>query len=113
MGQVRHGSATTTHAVPPAIQRLQASLATLTELEVNSKTVAKWCQRTIGPLFSNRSASLLIAPLVMANFRANPCDTAFDTMRMRKPVWAERSEVGSIGFIALVSMETGWRKFPY
>ena len=30
MGQVRHGSATTTHAVRAAIQRSQASLATLT-----------------------------------------------------------------------------------
>jgi len=29
MGQVRHGSATTTHAVRAAIQRSQASLATL------------------------------------------------------------------------------------
>ncbi|MFE8107825.1 IS481 family transposase, partial [Sphingomonas melonis] len=29
MGQVRHGCATTTHAVRAAIQRSQASLATL------------------------------------------------------------------------------------
>ncbi|WP_283092718.1 IS6 family transposase [Acetobacter thailandicus] len=31
MGQIRHGSATTTHAVRAAIQRSQASLATLSE----------------------------------------------------------------------------------
>src|SRR3546814_4125644 len=47
MGQVRHGSATTTHAVRAAIQRSQASLATLSrELGINPKTVAKWRKRT-------------------------------------------------------------------
>jgi hypothetical protein len=42
MGQAHHGSATTTHAVRVAIQRLQASLAQLSrELGINPKTVAK------------------------------------------------------------------------
>ena len=46
MGQVRHGSATTTHAVRVAIQRSQASLAQLSrELGINPKTVAKWRKR--------------------------------------------------------------------
>ena len=46
MGQVRHGSATTTHAVRAAIQRSQASLTTLSrELGINPKTVAKWRKR--------------------------------------------------------------------
>ncbi len=46
MGQVRHGSATTTHAVRTAIQRSQASLAQLSkELGINPKTVAKWRKR--------------------------------------------------------------------
>lgn len=46
MGQVRHGSATTTHAVRAAIQRSQASLARLSrELGINPKTVAKWRKR--------------------------------------------------------------------
>ena len=46
MGQIRHGSATTTHAVRAAIQRLQASLAFLSkELGINPKTVAKWRKR--------------------------------------------------------------------
>jgi len=46
MGQVRHGSSTTTHAVRAAIQRSQASLATLSrELGINPKTVAKWRKR--------------------------------------------------------------------
>jgi transposase-like protein len=46
MGQVRHGSATTTHAVRAAIQRSQASLTALSrELGINPKTVAKWRKR--------------------------------------------------------------------
>lgn len=46
MGQVRHGSATTTYAVRAAIQRSQASLAQLSrELGINPKTVAKWRKR--------------------------------------------------------------------
>jgi len=59
MGQVRHGSAMTTHVVRAAIQRPQASLATLSrELGINPKTVAKWRKRatvkdvkTQGPSF--------------------------------------------------------------
>jgi hypothetical protein len=42
MGQVRHGSATTTHARRAATQPSQASLAQLgKELGINPKTVAK------------------------------------------------------------------------
>jgi transposase InsO family protein len=46
MGQVRHGCATTTHAIRAAIQRSQASNAELSrELGINPKTVAKWRKR--------------------------------------------------------------------
>ncbi|WP_413469638.1 hypothetical protein [Rhodovulum sulfidophilum] len=46
MGQVRHGCATTTHAIRAAIQRSQASNAELSrELGNNPKTVAKWRKR--------------------------------------------------------------------
>lgn len=46
MGQIRHGCATTTHAVRAAIQRSQASTAELSrELGINVKTVAKWRKR--------------------------------------------------------------------
>jgi transposase-like protein len=46
MVQVRHGSATTTHAVRAAIQRSQASLAQLSrEFGINPKTVTKWRKR--------------------------------------------------------------------
>ena len=47
MGQVRHGSATTTEAVRRAIQRSQASLRALAKrYGVNPKTVAKWKVRS-------------------------------------------------------------------
>ena len=47
MGQVLHGSATTTEAVRRAIQRSQASLRALAKrYGINPKTVAKWKGRT-------------------------------------------------------------------
>ena len=47
MGQILHGSATTTEAVRRAIQNSQASLRELAgRYGVNPKTVAKWRQRT-------------------------------------------------------------------
>jgi hypothetical protein len=46
MGQIRHGSATTTHAVRAALRRSQASLSSLSkEFGINPKTVAKWRKR--------------------------------------------------------------------
>lgn len=47
MGQVLHGSATTTEAVRRAIQNSQASIRMLAkQYNINPKTVAKWKQRT-------------------------------------------------------------------
>ena len=47
MGQVPHGSATTTEAVRRAIQHSQESLRTLAKRHgINPKTVAKWRKRT-------------------------------------------------------------------
>ena len=47
MGQVHHGSATTTAAVRRAIQHSQESLRTLARrYGINPKTVAKWKKRT-------------------------------------------------------------------
>ena len=46
MGQILHGSATTTEAVRRAIQHSQASLAALAKrYDLNPKTVAKWKKR--------------------------------------------------------------------
>ena len=47
MGQVLHGSATTTHAVRAAIQRSKATIAALsTQFGVNPKTIMKWRNRS-------------------------------------------------------------------
>ena len=47
MGQVLHGSATTTEAIRRAIQHSQASLRALAKrYGINQKTVAKWKERT-------------------------------------------------------------------
>ena len=47
MGQVLHGSATTTEAIRRAIQHSQASLRTLAKrYGINQKTVAKWKKRS-------------------------------------------------------------------
>ena len=47
MGQILHGSATTTAAIRRAIQRSQESLRSLTQrFGVNQKTVAKWRKRS-------------------------------------------------------------------
>lgn len=47
MGQILHGSATTTEAVRRAIQRSQESLRILAaHYGINRKTVAKWKRRT-------------------------------------------------------------------
>ena len=47
MGQVLHGSATTTEAVRRAIQHSQESLRSLAKrYGINQKTVAKWRKRT-------------------------------------------------------------------
>lgn len=47
MGQILHGSATTTHAVRAAIQRSQASIAELSQTYgINPKTVQKWRKRS-------------------------------------------------------------------
>ena len=46
MGQILHGSATTTEAVRRAIQNSQASIRSLSKrYGVNPKTVAKWRSR--------------------------------------------------------------------
>lgn len=47
MGQVLHGSATTTEAIRRAIQHSQASLRALSKrYGINQKTIAKWKKRT-------------------------------------------------------------------
>ncbi len=74
MGQILHGSATTTEAVRRAIQNSQASLRELAgRYGINPKTVAKWrrrssvCDARMGPreprstVLSNQEEALVVA----------------------------------------------------
>ena len=64
MGQVLHGSATTTEAVRRAIQHSQESLRTLARRHgINPKTVAKWRKRcSVADLRTGAEASPLHSP---------------------------------------------------
>ena len=74
MGQILHGSATTTEAIRRAIQNSQASLRELAaRYGINPKTVAKWrrrssvCDADIGPreprstVLSKEEEALIVA----------------------------------------------------
>jgi len=74
MGQILHGSATTTHAIRAAIQRSKAPLTDLAErYGLNHKTVAKWRKRafvhdaTMGPktarssVLTNEEEAMIVA----------------------------------------------------
>ena len=76
MGQVLHGSATTTHAVRAAIQRSKASIQALSErYSINPKTVAKWRKRTtpedrpMGPKVSRSTVLSAEEELLIVAFR--------------------------------------------
>lgn len=95
MGQVRHGSATTTHAVRAAIQRSKASIAELSRTcGVNPKTIAKWRRRTVvtdAPMGPKEPRSTILSKeeeaLVVA-FRRHtllPLDDCLDALQATIP----------------------------
>ena len=76
MGQVLHGSATTTHAVRAAIQRSKAPLKELAErYGLNQKTVAKWRKRAfvhdapMGPKTARSSVLTIEEEAMIVAFR--------------------------------------------
>ena len=86
MGQVLHGSATTTEAVRRAIQNSQASLRELAgRYGINPKTVAKWWRRAsasdarMGPkephstVFAKEEEALIVAFLKHTLLPLNDC----------------------------------------
>ena len=88
MGQILHGSATTTEAVRRGIQNSQASLRQLAgRYGINPKTVAKWrrrssvCDARMGPreprstVLSNHEEALVVA------FHQSP-ELAFALLRL-------------------------------
>ncbi len=66
MGQLLHGSASTTAAVRRAIHHSQASLNTLADrYDINPKTVAKWKERTLvhdTPMGPKQPRSTVLTP---------------------------------------------------
>ena len=66
MGQVLHGSATTTHAIRTAIQRSKAPLKNLAvQYGLNQKTVAKWRKRSFvhdAPMGPKAPRSTVLSP---------------------------------------------------
>jgi len=76
MGQVLHGSATTTHAIRALIQRSQVSNAALSrEFGINVKTVAKWRKRErvedtrMGPKEAHSTVLSITEEAVIVTFR--------------------------------------------
>ena len=76
MGQVLHGSATTTEAIRRAIQNSQASLRALSRrYGINQKTVAKWKRRSsvsdlpTGPADVKSSVLLIEEEAIIVAFR--------------------------------------------
>src|ERR1700751_758542 len=79
MGQMLHGSATTTEAVRRAIQHSQASLRTLAKrYGINQKTVAKWKKRAsvtelpTGPKEVRSSVLSVVDDAILIAFRRHP-----------------------------------------
>lgn len=66
MGQILHGSATTTHAIRAAMQRSKASVQELSErYGINPKTVRKWRKRSSvedAPMGPRERRSMLLSP---------------------------------------------------
>src|ERR671920_916063 len=76
MGQILHGSATTTHAIRAAIQRSKAPLKELAAQHgLNPKTVAKWRKRAFvhdAPMGPKAPRSTVLTPqeeAVIVTFR--------------------------------------------
>ncbi len=98
MGQVRHGSATTTAAVRRAIQDSQESLKVLARRHgINAKTVAKWRKRTTtgdrktGPKTPQSTVLSLEEEAMIVAFRRHtllPLDDCLHASYSRKLVMA-------------------------
>jgi transposase-like protein len=80
MGQVLHGSATTTEAIRRAIQNSQESLRALAKrYGINQKTVAKWKKRTsvadlpTGPKEPKSTVLSIEEEAIIVAFRGTRC----------------------------------------
>ena len=92
MGQVLHGSATTTEAVRRAIQHSQASLRALAKrYGVNPKTIAKWrartsvCDRPTGPKKPKSTVLSVEKEAVVVAFRRHALSPLDDCLYILQP----------------------------
>src|SRR5215212_12138108 len=95
MGQVLHGSATTTEAIRRAIQNSQASLRSLAKRSgINPKTVAKWKRRTsvadqpTGPRAPHSTVLSVDEEAIVVAFRRHtllPLDDCLDALQPTIP----------------------------
>jgi hypothetical protein len=122
MGQVLHGSATTTEAIRRAIQHSQESLRTLAKrYGINQKTVAKWKGRSTvtdlptGPKEPRSTVLSVEEEAVIVAFRrytlllldigaeALAVDWSVEDARRREPIPAQRAEEGQCAPVAVRS----------
>jgi transposase-like protein len=111
MGQVRHGSATTTAAVRRAIQHSQESLRALARrYGVNPKTIAKWKARKsvadlrTGPKEPRSTVLTVEEEAVAVTFRRHTCrhsTTASTPCSRPSRIWPARRDI-----VALSVMES-------
>lgn len=95
MGQIRHGCATTTHAMRAAIQRSDASIATLSRTYgINPKTVMKWRKRSsvddrkTGPSEPRSTVLTAVEEATIVAFRQQtqlPLDACLRSLQARIP----------------------------
>src|SRR5579883_1672204 len=101
MGQVLHGSATTTHAIRAAIQRSKATAKELAERHgINPKTVAKWKKRTfvhdapMGPKEPRSTVLTIEEEAIAVAFRKHtllPLDDCLYALQISSAVISPRS----------------------
>src|SRR5216683_2393350 len=97
MGQVLHGSATTTHAIRAAIQRSKASIQALSgRYGINRKTVTKWRKRTsledhpMGPKAPHSTVLSAAARVERQSVLRSPVQNAQGLSPVSGTVWIAR-----------------------
>src|SRR3546814_18492579 len=117
MGQVHHGSATTTAAVRRAIQHSQESLRVLARrYGINPKTVAKWkkrsstADRTTGPSEPKSPGLSVEDEAFVVAFRRHTQLPLDERLYALQPTIPDRNSVGS-GKRVAVSVILSGRRF--
>jgi len=101
MGQILHGSATTTEAIRRAIQNSEESLKALSaRYGINQKTVAKWRKRTwvadlpTGPKDAKSTVLTLDDEAIIVAFRRHTLLPLDDCLYALQPTMGKTSKMG-------------------